>query len=153
MSSPAPMSDPSPARRVDQLLAHYALSHQHPTNEAIHMVAIPVIMLSLLGLLYAWHPLVALVFMGASLVYYLRLSKVFLLCMGSLSALSLALVQAMDEQRLGICLALFVGGWIAQFIGHKLEGRKPSFVEDIQYLWVGPLFVLSRLFRRWGWTW
>lgn len=147
------MSDPGPTRRVDQLLAHYAISHQHPVNEAIHMVAIPLIMISLVGLLYALHPLVALLFMGASLVYYGRLSKVFLLSMGTLSAVMLVLVQAMEGQRLVICLLLFVGGWSAQFIGHRYEGRKPSFVEDIQYLWVGPLFVLSRLFRRVGWSW
>ena len=47
----------------------------------------------------------------------------------------------------------FIGGalagyWIGQFIGHRLEGRKPSFFEDIQYLWVGPLFVLTRLGAR-----
>lgn len=153
MSSAPPLDPDNAPRRVDQLLSQYALSHQHPVNEAIHMVAIPMIMLSLVGLIYAWHPALALVFMGASLVYYLRLSRVFLLTMGALTALMLALVQAMGEQRLVICLTLFVLGWIAQFIGHKLEGRKPSFFEDIQYLWVGPLFVLSRLFRRVGWRW
>jgi uncharacterized membrane protein YGL010W len=153
MSDAPPLDPHTPLRRVDRLLAHYALSHQHPVNEAIHMVAIPAIMLSIVGLLYALHPLVAWLFMGASLVYYLRLSRVFLLAMGVLSALMLALAQSMGQMRLGLCLALFAGGWIAQFIGHKLEGRKPSFFEDIQYLWVGPLFVLSRLFRRAGWTW
>lgn len=141
------------ARRIDQLLAHYETSHRHPTNESIHLVAIPVIMLSLVGLLYAAHPAAALLFVGASLVYYLRLSRVFLLAMLAVSAAMLALVQAMGEQRLGLCVGLFVAGWIAQFIGHKIEGKKPSFFEDIQYLWVGPLFVLSRLMRRLGLRW
>jgi uncharacterized membrane protein YGL010W len=50
-------------------------------------------------------------------------------------------------------IAVFVVAWIAQFIGHKIEGKKPSFFEDIQYLWVGPLFVLSRLFLRLGLHW
>ena len=153
MNSTGPLDPDTPTRRVDQLLAHYALSHQHPVNEAIHMVAIPVIMLSIVGLLYALHPVAALAFMGASMVYYLRLSRPFLLTMGVLSAVMLTLIQVMQERRLAICLALFVGGWIAQFIGHKLEGRKPSVFEDLQYLWVGPLFVLSRLFRRLGWAW
>jgi uncharacterized membrane protein YGL010W len=141
------------ARPVDRLLAHYETSHRHPINEAIHMVAIPVIMLSIVGLLYAWHPLVAWAFMGASLVYYLRLSRIFLLLMAGISAAMLAMVHLMGEQRLAVCSALFVGGWIAQFVGHKVEGRKPSFFEDIQYLWVGPLFVLSRLLRRLGVAW
>ena len=74
-------------------------------------------------------------------------------CNHGVSALMLALVQLMGPAQLTLCIALFVGGWIAQFIGHKVEGRKPSFFEDIQYLWVGPLFVLSRLFRRLGLAW
>lgn len=139
---------PSPPRRVDQLLAHYGLSHQHPHNEAIHLLAIPVIMLSLIGLLYAAHPWLALGFVGASMVYYLRLSLGYLLVMALVSGLMLLAVQAMGDQRLGLCSTLFVAGWLAQFIGHKIEGRKPSFFEDIQYLWVGPLFVLSRLALR-----
>jgi uncharacterized membrane protein YGL010W len=50
-------------------------------------------------------------------------------------------------------VAIFVGAWIAQFIGHKIEGKKPSFFEDIQYLWVGPLFVLSKLLGKMGVHW
>lgn len=143
----------APVRRIDQLLAHYEASHRHPVNEAIHMVAIPVIMLSMVGLLHAGHPIAAYGFVAASLVYYLRLSPVFLMAMTGVSALTLTLVHLMGPTRLPLCVALFVGGWIAQFIGHKVEGRKPSFFEDIQYLWVGPLFVLSRVFRRLGLTW
>jgi len=141
------------ARRVDQLLAHYGESHRHPTNELIHYIAIPLIMLSLVGLIYALHPLAAYAFIGASMVYYARLSLVFFMTMLGGSALVLALVHAMGEQRVTICLTIFVVAWIFQFIGHKIEGRKPSFFEDIQYLWVGPLFVLSRLFGKLGIRW
>ncbi|MEI7783075.1 MAG: Mpo1-like protein [Betaproteobacteria bacterium] len=142
------LSEPTPVRRVDQLLAHYALSHQHPSNEAIHLLAIPVIMLSLIGLLYEAQPWLALGFVGASMVYYMRLSLGYLFIMALVSGLMLFAVHAMGEQRLTLCTALFAGGWLAQFIGHNIEGRKPSFFEDIQYLWVGPLFVLSRLTAR-----
>src|SRR5207247_969598 len=83
------------ARRVDQLLAHYGESHRNPRNEAIHCVAIPLIMLSLVGLLYSLHPWVAYGFLAASMVYYARLSAVFLVSMGLISALALALVIAM----------------------------------------------------------
>lgn len=144
---------PAQARRVDQLLAHYGESHRHPGNEAIHMVAIPLIMLSLCGLLFAVHPWVAYAFVGTSMVYYARLSGVFLVSMTVVSVLVLAAVHAMGERVLVLSVALFVGAWIAQFVGHKMEGRKPSFFEDIQYLWVGPLFVLSRIFGRLGVRW
>ena len=140
-------------RRVDQLLAHYAQSHTHPGNELIHFIAIPLIILSLVGLMYVGHPLLAYAFIAASMVYYARLSLVFFVTMLAGSALMLALVYAMGGQRLVLCVGIFVVAWIFQFIGHKLEGKKPSFFEDIQYLWVGPLFVLSRLFEKLGIRW
>lgn len=148
MDTPAHDATPTP-RRIDQLLAHYGQSHRHPTNEAIHLVAIPMIMFSLLGLIHSLHPAAAYLFMAASLVYYARLSLGFTLLMAAVSALALAGVEALGpERRLPVSVALFVVGWIGQFIGHRLEGRKPSFFEDIQYLWVGPLFVLTRLGAR-----
>jgi uncharacterized membrane protein YGL010W len=140
-------------RKVDQLLAHYGESHRNPRNEIIHFIAIPLIALSLLGLLYAAHPWAAYLFLAASLVYYARLSLVFLLSMAVLSAVMLWLVQMMGERVLAISLTIFVLAWIAQFIGHKIEGKKPSFFEDLQYLWVGPLFVLSKLFLKVGVRW
>jgi uncharacterized membrane protein YGL010W len=140
-------------RKVDQLLAHYGESHRNPGNEVIHYVAIPLIMLSLIGLLFALHPYVAYAFVAASMVYYARLSVAFLLAMAVLSAAGLLLVHAMGDRVLPISAAIFVAAWIAQFVGHKIEGKKPSFFEDLQYLWVGPLFVLSALFRRLGLRW
>ena len=144
---------PAGVRRVDQLLAHYGESHRNPRNEHIHFVAIPLIMLSLLGLMAAVHPWLPYAFVAASLVYYARLSFVFLLAMAVVSALALALVEAMGPWTLPLSAAIFVGAWIAQFIGHRIEGKKPSFFEDLQYLWVGPLFVLSRLFSKLGIHW
>ena len=135
-------------RKVDRLLAHYEESHRNPTNEKIHFVAVPLIMVSLLGLLFALHPWAAYGFVLASLVYYARLSMVFLLTMTVLSLVGLALVHAMGERVLPLSVAIFVAAWIAQFVGHKVEGRKPSFFEDLQYLWVGPIFVLSKLFLK-----
>ena len=142
-----------PERRIDQLLAHYGESHQHPVNERIHFIAIPLIMLSLIGLIFCLHPWLAYGFMAASMVYYARLSSVFLAAMGVWSVLLLALVHAMGDARLPLCVAIFVGAWILQFIGHKLEGKKPSFFEDVQYLWVGPLFVLRPLLQRYAIAW
>lgn len=140
-------------RRVDRLLAHYEESHRNPVNETIHFVAIPLIMLSLLGLLAAVHPWLPYALVAASMVYYLRLSAVFLVAMGLVSAAMLGLVHAMGEHVLGISATIFVLAWIAQFVGHRIEGRKPSFLEDLQYLWVGPIFVLSKLFLKLGIRW
>ena len=141
------------SRRIDELLNHYAQSQLHPTNEGIHFAAIPLIMLSLIGLIFCIHPWLAYGFMAASMVYYARLSSVFLAAMGVWSVLLLALVHAMGDARLPLCVAIFVGAWVLQFIGHKLEGKKPSFFEDVQYLWVGPLFVLRPLLQKFAIAW
>lgn len=142
------------ARRVDQLLAHYGESHRNPRNGAIHCVAIPLIMVSLVGLMYSLHPWVAYVFLAASMVYYARIgSWVFFVAMAIVSLLALAIVQVLGSALLPVSVAVFVLAWIAQFVGHKIEGRKPSFFEDLQYLWVGPLFVLAKLFAKLGIRW
>jgi uncharacterized membrane protein YGL010W len=146
-------AQPATERRVDQLLAHYGESHQNPRNEIIHFIAIPLIMLSLLGLLSAIHPWVAYGFVLVSLLYYVRLSLAFLLAMAVAAVIGLLLVRAMGSWVLPLSAAIFVGAWIAQFIGHRIEGKKPSFFEDLQYLLVGPLFVLSKLFSRLGIRW
>jgi len=142
------------SRKIDRLLAHYAESHRNPTNEAIHMIAIPAIMLSLIGLLFAIHPWVAYAFVTASLIYYATLrAATFFLAMAVGALIVLALVQAMGGLVLPISAAIVAIAWAFQFIGHRIEGKKPSFFEDIQYLWVGPLFVLSRAFLRLNLPW
>ena len=144
---------PAGTRKVDQLLAHYAINHRNPRNEVIHFVAIPLIMLSLVGMLFALHPWVAYGFVGLSMLYYVRLSGVFLAAMLVLSAVIFALVHAMGSLVLPVSIVIFVGAWIAQFVGHKIEGAKPSFFEDLQYLLVGPMFVVSKLFEKLGIRW
>ena len=153
MNSSTTPTDSADTRRVDRLLAHYGQSHQNPKNELIHLIAIPLIMLSLVGMLFALHPYAAYLFIAASMVYYARLSVVFLLAMMLWSAITLALVYAMGTAVFPLSLAIFIGAWIMQFVGHKLEGKKPSFFEDLQYLWVGPLFVLAKLFTKLGLRW
>ena len=140
-------------RKIDTLLAHYGSSHQNATNELIHFFAIPLIMLSIVGLMYALHPWVAYAFMAASMVYYARLSITFLVAMVVWAALLFWLIILMGDRVWQTSLLIFIGAWIAQFIGHHLEGKKPSFFEDIQYLWVGPLFVLSKPFEKVGIKW
>ncbi len=132
--------------RFDSRLAFYAQSHQNPRNEAIHLVAIPTIMLSLMGLLYEAHPWALYALIAVSMAYYLFLGNWrYTLLMLLWAALSLVLLYLMGAWRLQICIAIFVLAWIGQFIGHKIEGKKPKFLEDVQYLLVGPLFVLQTL--------
>lgn len=148
-----PTTDDGPERRIDALIAHYALSHQNTTNEALHCVCVPLIMFSLVGLIYTLHPLVALVFLSASMIYYMRLSGRAAALMAVWSSVMWMAITSLHTQQVLIYTTTFVLAWIGQFIGHKLEGKKPSFFEDLQYLWVGPLFVAQVLLRPLGWRW
>ena len=143
------MDQTAQARSIDTLLDQYSESHRNPTNELIHMVCVPVIVFTLLGILWAIHPLVALAAGAGALWYYARLSRPFALGMLVMLALMLAVLALMPPHTvLPLSLALFVVAWIGQFIGHKIEGRKPSFLEDLRFLLIGPLFVLGLLYRR-----
>ena len=143
------MNQSTPPRTIDVLLAQYADSHRNPTNELIHIVCVPVIVLTLLGILWAIHPAVAVAAVAASLWYYDKLSRPFALGMLVMSLLMLGLLWSMPRFTvLPVSLSLFVVAWIGQFIGHKIEGKKPSFFEDLRFLLIGPLFVLSFLYRR-----
>jgi len=136
-------------RTIDTLLAQYSESHVHPTNELIHFVCVPVIMFTLLGLLWALHPAVALAFTAAAMLYYLRLSPRFAVGMAVMAALMLAILVTLPPATvLPLSITVFVLAWIGQFIGHKIEGKKPSFFDDLRFLLIGPLFVLSFLYRR-----
>jgi uncharacterized membrane protein YGL010W len=42
-------------------------------------------------------------------------------------------------------IALFVIGWILQFIGHAFEGKAPSFFSDPRYLLIGPMWFLKKI--------
>ena len=143
------MEHASQPRQIDILLAKYAESHQNPTNELIHFVCIPAIVFSLLGILWAIHPVVALAVVLGSMAYYLKLSRPFAMGMGAMSLLMLALLALLPGMTvLPVSIAVFVVAWIGQFIGHKIEGKKPSFFDDLRFLLIGPLFVLSFLYRR-----
>lgn len=136
-------------RTIDTLLGQYGESHRNPTNELIHFVCIPVIVFTLLGILWSIHPLVAVAAVLAALVYYFRLSRPFAFGMLLLSAVMLGLLALTPPLTvLPLSIALFVVAWIGQFIGHKIEGKKPSFFDDLRFLLIGPLFVLGFLYRR-----
>ena len=136
-------------RQVDALLATYGESHRNPTNEIIHIICIPAIVFSFLGMIWAAHPLAALAVTVVSLAYYFRLSVPFAFGMLLMSGVMLWILSVLPQGRiLEASIAVFVIAWIGQFIGHKIEGKKPSFFDDLRFLLIGPLFVLSFFYRR-----
>jgi uncharacterized membrane protein YGL010W len=141
--------DTTTHRRIDVLLARYAESHQHRTNELIHCLCVPAIVLALLGLCWALSPLLAVGLVLVSLAYYCTLSPPFALGMLLMAGAMLLVLAGLPPRAvLPVSAAIFVIAWIGQFIGHKIEGKKPSFFEDVRFLLIGPLFVLSLFYRR-----
>ncbi len=152
-------------KSADQWFVEYGRCHRNSTNELIHWICIPAITLSLLGLLWsipmpsswgsaAQYINVATLFVAIALVFYLRLSPPLAIGMLLLSVLFLGLIVAYG--RAGwtpvwwVALGIFVVAWVLQFIGHKIEGKKPAFFEDIQFLLIGPIWLLGALYRRVG---
>ena len=149
-------------KTVQQWLAECGESHQNETNKLLHWICVPIIVVSLVGLLWSlpvpqgmreispllnWGTLL-LVF---GVVYYLLMS--WSLALGMVVFVSLVIGALLLLDRLPgslwvACLALFVVAWIGQFIGHYYEGKRPSFFKDIQFLMIGPLWLLSHIYRK-----
>lgn len=132
-------------QKLQHLLDHYSESHRNPKNKLIHKFAVPLIMFSLLGLLFqiswgyfnaGWALVIFAIF------YYLQFRewKVLLIALGQTIPM-VVLIYLNPYPPIPVYLAVFVAAWIAQFIGHKIEGKKPSFFEDLQYLLVGPIWI------------
>ena len=150
-------------KSADQWFAEYGESHQDDTNELIHWICVPVIFFSVMGLLWSipvpaalaaaapwfnWvHPIIL-----AALVFYFRLSVP--LAFGLLGFMSVCYFLIEWQAILHwypvwkSSLILFVVAWIGQFIGHKIEGKKPSFLKDAVILLIGPAWLLHFVYKK-----
>ena len=149
-------------RTAGEWFEEYGQSHTHPTNERLHAVCVPLIVLSLLGLLWSlpvprafelvspwlnWATVVVLAVLAYYCVLSLRLATI-VACALALMLLALQGLAGLPWPLWATSLALFVVGWIGQFIGHAIEGRKPSFFKDVQFLLIGPLWLVMRFAAR-----
>ena len=136
--------------KIDALFARYGESHRNATNKLIHWICVPLITWSLLGLLWAANPLFAYLLIAVAIVFYLRLSVTIAIGMLAVVALMVYPLVLLGPNVLVVSIAVFVLAWIGQFIGHKIEGVKPSFFEDLKFLLVGPAWLLGFVYRRLG---
>lgn len=155
-------------KSIDSWFADYGQSHQNPTNKLIHWVCVPVIFFSILALLASipadylkdlfpdsYRPYVhwGTVLVALGLLFYLRLSLGMALGVLAFSALCLEGIVQLDQAPWplwSVALLLFVVAWIGQFIGHNIEGKKPSFLKDLQFLLIGPAWLLGFIYRKLG---
>ena len=135
---------------LTRLLESYEKNHQNPINEAIHIIAIPLIMFSILGMTAAFDIFLEYILVGIVIFYYLKLSKIAALLMLVWLLIYLGLVVLLKPYIIEISILLFAFGWILQFLGHFIEGKRPSFFEDLRYFLIGPLFVAQKVLSKFG---
>jgi uncharacterized membrane protein YGL010W len=137
-------------RKIDNLFSRYGESHRNPTNKAIHWICVPLITWSLLAALWAWTPIAAYALIALAVVFYISLSLPIAIGMLVVSGFMVLTLTVITEHLLIVAIVVFVAAWIGQFIGHKIEGKKPSFFEDIKFLLIGPAWLLGFVYRRLG---
>lgn len=149
-------------KTLDQWFDEYAVSHQNKTNQLIHFICVPAIFFSIVGMIMSIPtqflsnlfninmPLIenwATILLLVILLFYLRLSFSMFLKM-----LIFSIACVISNFYLGrvypliyLSLIIFIIAWIGQFYGHKLEGKKPSFIKDLQFLLIGPAWVIKKI--------
>lgn len=150
-------------RSMQDWLDSYSADHRHPTNQVLHWICVPPIVWSVIALLwsvpvpaaYARPGFWAVAAMVLAFTWYWKHSHRLGGAMLAVFAL-LALLTEAAYRQLGavelrwLAVAVFVLAWIGQFVGHRIEGRRPSFLTDLSYLLIGPAWLIEKLLRKLG---
>tara|TARA_B110000444_G_C18663785_1_gene512011 strand:+ start:402 stop:896 length:495 start_codon:yes stop_codon:yes gene_type:complete len=158
-------------RKIEKLIKEYGESHQNKTNKLIHWFCVPAIFFSIIVLVWCI-PLGPLEFVRINdfkyinwatlsiifvFIYYLLLSPRLTFGMFVFSVGCLYLTNLIENIMLNgnlkvslwiIALGIFALSWIVQFLGHKIEGKKPSFLRDIQFLLIGPAWLMHFIYEK-----
>ncbi|QKQ69515.1 DUF962 domain-containing protein [Acinetobacter sp. 10FS3-1] len=129
-------------KTVSEWFAEYSESHQNKTNKLIHWVCVPTIYFSIIGILAHFSALLTAVLLALAFIFYARLDIVLAVAMAALTLVMAWLIWILPMGS-GFFIALFVFAWIGQFYGHKIEGKKPSFFKDLQFLLIGPIWCMD----------
>lgn len=143
-------SDTEALRSIDRLFERYGRFHRHRVNKAIHWICVPLILWSILGLLWSVAPVAAYIGIAAALAFYVWLSLPLTLGMAAVLALMLFVLTRLGERTLVVSAIVFIAAWIGQFVGHSIERSKPSFLEDVRSFLVAPAWLLGAVYRRLG---
>lgn len=153
---------------IDKLLSEYVESHQNATNKLIHWICVPVIFWTIVALLWCvklgveipsttYHLNLALVALVAVIFYYIKLSPRLTIGMLLFAFACITITDRLEEYLTllhfplwGLALILFVFAWILQFVGHHIEGKKPSFLKDLQFLLIGPAWLMHFIYKKIG---
>ena len=148
-------------RSVNEWFGNYSKDHRHPTNRLIHWACVPLILWSVIAALWVI-PVPASVgrpgfwcgmAMVAAFAFYWKMSKPIGLAM-LIVFIVFGLLTEYLYRTLGpvnllwLAGGVFVVAWIGQFIGHLIEGARPSFFTDLAYLLIGPAWLVGKAMRR-----
>jgi len=155
-------------RKIDALLSEYGESHQNSTNKTIHWICVPLIFFSIVGLVASIPSNMLQSFMGegnpyanwatvamvVTIIYYVSLSISLSVGMAVFALVCLAIINIIVQMDVAplwlICVVIFILAWIGQFYGHKVEGKKPSFFKDVQFLLIGPAWLMHFIYKKIG---
>lgn len=151
-------------RNLQQWVGEYSESHRNPRNKLIHWICVPLIVWSVTALLWVipvpipgtelTHGGVALGVALLALAFYATLSRRLALLMALVFAVNLAVCLLVarwgSPVLLWTAVTVFVLAWIAQFVGHEIEGKKPSFLTDLAFLLIGPAWIANYVCHKLG---
>jgi uncharacterized membrane protein YGL010W len=145
-------------RPLNSLLDEYSESHVHPQNIIIHWICVPIIFLSFTGFLFVISiPVFGNLAILALLIltgYYFMLSKTLWFGMLVWGLICIIIDFYINfhfyGNRFEVFAGLFIIAWIGQFLGHKIEGKKPSFLKDLQFLLIGPAWLMVKIYKKLG---
>ena len=153
-------------RKIDQLFAEYAESHQNETSKFVHVICVPLIFFTIVGFIslmpaphfcgsyYGCISIASIVALVLVSIFYFslswRISIIMLFIMLLMEHLAYAINIHFNSNSLIVYLSIFVITWIFQFVGHKIEGKKPSFLKDLQFLLIGPIWLLHFVLKKLG---
>lgn len=138
-------------KTIEQWFSLYGESHQNPTNIKIHKIAVPLIYFSVVALISAIPALTGQITLAiASLValsFYFMLSVKLGFVMSIFTGLCIYIALNISTIVIETAVTVFIIAWIFQFVGHKVEGKKPSFFDDLSFLLIGPAWVFNPIFH------
>ncbi|MCU4401624.1 DUF962 domain-containing protein [Acinetobacter pittii] len=139
-------------KSITEWFDEYSESHQNPTNKQIHWLCVPAILFSIIGIIAHFSTLLTALLLVLTLVFYARLDLVLAVAIAALLVVMAWLIYTLPV-GVGFYIAIFVIAWVGQFYGHKVEGKKPSFFKDLQFLLIGPVWCmdayLSKILPKW----
>lgn len=129
-------------KSITEWFDEYSESHQNPANKQIHWLCVPAILFSIIGIIAHFSALLTALLLVLTLVFYARLDLVLAVAMAALLVVMAWLIYTLPV-GVGFYIAIFVVAWVGQFYGHKIEGKKPSFFKDLQFLLIGPVWCMD----------